>query len=230
MLKYSEIEEGKFIPIINFVLEDNAEIKKLKSIYQKEEEYSTFLGPIESFIAYYFYYDDKKLKDVDVKKAIRNIVGNLDKNINFFKTNFEKELAGVIEFTLEEQNKKITKHELLLVLRYISWCIDNREWLNHSQAYLNWVCGFFGLSDQDGDGDDKSSNEDEESEFWEEGGFIQSMGQKDIDKKMKSFHMKHNEDVNYNCRKCNKKISLHNKDWHKGLCDGCFDKGVYGGK
>ena len=40
--------------------------------------------------------------------------------------------------------------------------------------------------------------------------------------------MKHDEDVNYNCKRCGKKISLHNKDWHNEMCDDCFDKEVYG--
>ncbi len=39
-----------------------------------------------------------------------------------------------------------------------------------------------------------------------------------------TFHMKHDEDVNYNCKKCNGKISAHNRDWHKGMCDGCFNR------
>ena len=39
--------------------------------------------------------------------------------------------------------------------------------------------------------------------------------------------MKHDEEMNYNCKKCNKKISAHNKDWHDGMCDDCFDKEHY---
>jgi len=36
--------------------------------------------------------------------------------------------------------------------------------------------------------------------------------------------MKHDEEMNYNCKKCNKKISAHNKDWHDGMCDDCFNE------
>ena len=32
------------------------------------------------------------------------------------------------------------------------------------------------------------------------------------------------KEMNYNCKKCNKKISSHNKDWHNGMCDDCFDE------
>jgi Zn finger protein HypA/HybF involved in hydrogenase expression len=28
----------------------------------------------------------------------------------------------------------------------------------------------------------------------------------------------------FNCKKCNKKITSHNKDWHDYMCDECFNK------
>ncbi len=66
----------------------------------------------------------------------------------------------------------------------------------------------------------------------------------DWELKKRTFHMKHNEEMNYNCKQCNVKtlrkahfsgvpemrsflsISVHNKDWHAGMCDKCFDKMV----
>jgi hypothetical protein len=68
-------------------------------------------------------------------------------------------------------------------------------------------------------------NEDNKKmDLWEKGGFVKTLGPEDINKKMKTFHKKHDEDMNFNCKKGNKKISAHNKDWHDGLCDDCFDK------
>ncbi len=67
----------------------------------------------------------------------------------------------------------------------------------------------------------------EEKDFWAEGSFIQSMSEEDVKKKMRTFHMKHDEEMNYNCRKCNKKISAHNRDWHDGMCDKCFNGTYY---
>jgi len=64
----------------------------------------------------------------------------------------------------------------------------------------------------------------EEDDLWEEGYFAETMGPKDIKERMRTFHMKHDEEMNYNCKKCNKKISAHNKDWHDGMCDDCFGK------
>lgn len=279
MMTVRYTKENQFVLFPKLVLEDNEKIKKLKTIYQKEGEYADFLAPIESFIAYYFYYDAPKLKDVDVIKAVRNIKSNFDKDLKFFDNIFEKEMIGVISLTLRENNRKITKHELLLILGYILWSIDNRKWMGDSRAYLNWLCDFLHLFDSDekkvhdskydflGDfvgideerlklmkgkksnfepsvkdivlsevdsakfGDDFCDEDyefDSEDSFWEPGGFIQSMSAKDIENKMKTFYKDHDEDMDFECRKCKSKISAHNKNWHDGMCDDCFNKEVYG--
>ncbi len=69
--------------------------------------------------------------------------------------------------------------------------------------------------------------DDEEDDLWEEGAFIETLGPQDIKEKTRTFHMKHDEEMNYNCKKCNKKISAHNRDWHAGMCDDCFDNKYY---
>ena len=66
----------------------------------------------------------------------------------------------------------------------------------------------------------------EEDEFWAEGSFAETMSSEDMKVKMRTFDMKHNEEMNYHCKKCQVKISAHNKDWHAHLCDKCFDKMV----
>lgn len=70
----------------------------------------------------------------------------------------------------------------------------------------------------------KKGIENKDENLWEEGYFAETMGPKDIKERMRTFHMKHDEEMNYNCKKCNEKISAHNKDWHDGMCDNCFDK------
>jgi len=72
--------------------------------------------------------------------------------------------------------------------------------------------------------DETISNKDD---LWEESGFSETLGPKDIKERMRTFHMKHDEEMKYNCKKCNKKISAHNKDWHHGMCDECFNKKYY---
>lgn len=64
----------------------------------------------------------------------------------------------------------------------------------------------------------------EEENLWEEGTFSETLGPIDIKQRIKTFHKKHDEDMNYNCKKCGKKISAHNNDWHNGMCDECFDE------
>ena len=63
-----------------------------------------------------------------------------------------------------------------------------------------------------------------EDKFWAEGSFAQQMGSEDWEKKKRTFHMKHDEEMNYICKKCSKKISAHNKEWHDGMCDDCFNE------
>ena len=72
--------------------------------------------------------------------------------------------------------------------------------------------------------DEKEELEDSEDKLWEDGAFIETLRPHDIQEKMKTFHKKHDEDMNYSCKKCNTKISAHNKDWHDGMCDPCFNK------
>lgn len=64
----------------------------------------------------------------------------------------------------------------------------------------------------------------QEDELWVEGGFSETLGPQDIKERMKTFHKKHDEDMNFKCKKCGSKISAHNKDWHNCLCDDCFNK------
>jgi len=59
--------------------------------------------------------------------------------------------------------------------------------------------------------------------FWEEGSFIETIDPNDKEK-MRTFRMKHDEEMHHKCKQCNVKISAHNKDWHAHLCDKCFDK------
>ena len=70
---------------------------------------------------------------------------------------------------------------------------------------------------------EKESMEDE-NELWEDGFFAETVSPEEAKEREKTIHKKHDEDINYNCKECNQKISAHNRDWHAGMCDGCFDK------
>lgn len=67
-------------------------------------------------------------------------------------------------------------------------------------------------------------NVENEAGFWEKGAYAETLSSKESDERMKTFHMKHDEDMRFNCRACKAKISAHNKDWHDGMCDDCFNK------
>ncbi|MBU1989095.1 MAG: YkgJ family cysteine cluster protein [Nanoarchaeota archaeon] len=63
-----------------------------------------------------------------------------------------------------------------------------------------------------------------EESLWAEGGFMETLSPNEIEEKEKTIHKGHDEDMNYDCKKCGKKISAHNKDWHDGMCDDCFNE------
>ena len=82
------------------------------------------------------------------------------------------------------------------------------------------------IEKDDSDEDELSEEELEKysNEFWAPGSFIQSINSSKIKEMKKTINKNHNEDMNFNCKKCNKKISAHNKDWHDKMCDDCFNK------
>ena len=63
-----------------------------------------------------------------------------------------------------------------------------------------------------------------EESIWAEGTFAESVSAEEMKRKERTIHMKNTEEMDYNCKECKTKISAHNKDWHAGMCDKCFDK------
>ncbi len=135
----------KFIPPNRLLLEDNEEVKKIKSLQQREEEYAYLLGPIEHTISLY-YYENRKLKDKDVAKMLKNLRSNYSQNLDFFKEPLEKEI--LIQLSLALQDTETMHRELYLSISYIIWSIDNRTWTGDNRAYLDWVLNFFGMMDK----------------------------------------------------------------------------------
>ena len=66
--------------------------------------------------------------------------------------------------------------------------------------------------------------------FWSKKTFAETVSPEEMEQKEKTMHMKHTEDMNYNCRQCSGKMSAHNRDWHAGLCDDCFHQSVDDGE
>ncbi|MBS3152669.1 hypothetical protein J4230_04635 [Candidatus Woesearchaeota archaeon] len=70
----------------------------------------------------------------------------------------------------------------------------------------------------------KISKAKQRRELWSEGFFAETISQDQNPEKMRTFHMKHDEEMNFNCSKCNEKIFTHNRDWHNEMCDKCFNE------
>ena len=138
----SEVSEDDF-SLSELLLPDTPEIKEIKSIYEKESEYSDYLSEIELTIAAYYYVENRNLKDKDVISALKNIKQNRDKPISFFKKDLEINIIENLVAPLEEC--PLTDHEFTLVLDYILWVIDNRFWVEDKQAYVKWITYVLGL-------------------------------------------------------------------------------------
>lgn len=135
----------RFILLNKVLLEDNEEVRKIKTLKQREEEYAYLLGPIEYTIALY-YFDNRKLKDRDGVKALKNIKMNYFKDLSYFKEPLEQKIITQLSLALRET--ETTRHELLLAISYILWSIDNRTWTGDNRAYLDWLLNFFGMMDK----------------------------------------------------------------------------------
>jgi len=64
----------------------------------------------------------------------------------------------------------------------------------------------------------------EEDDLWEDEAFTETISVKDMNDKIRTITMDHDTEMNFNCSVCNTKISAHNKEWHAGMCDTCFDR------
>ena len=60
--------------------------------------------------------------------------------------------------------------------------------------------------------------------FWDEGYYAETLSPEQVNEKEKTIYMGHDEDMRFNCKKCNAKISAHNDDWHAEMCDTCFNE------
>ncbi|MBI5390466.1 hypothetical protein HZB02_03185 [Candidatus Woesearchaeota archaeon] len=134
--------DGNGIPLPALSLEDTSEIKKIKTLKGKEEEYSYLLAPIEHAIAAY-YAENRMLKDKNVVSMLKNLKTNYASGLAFFKEPLEREIVRQLTFSVYK--KKTTRRELMLAFSYILWCIDNRSWTGDSRAYLDWVLNLFGM-------------------------------------------------------------------------------------
>jgi hypothetical protein len=140
--EYNEISEDEY-SLSELLLPDTPEIKEIKSIYEKEYEYSDYLSEIEITIAAHYYEENRNLKDKDLIAALKNIKQNRDKPISFFKRDLEKEIVGSLIEPLEEN--PLADHEFTLVIDYILWVIDNRSWIPDKQAYIKWISYVMGI-------------------------------------------------------------------------------------
>jgi hypothetical protein len=127
--------------IMKYLKPDTPEVLKIKSLLDKEEEYSYLLAPIEYSIGKYFL-ANRTISDIELTKLLNNILDNYSNQDKLIHP-LEKEI--LINLIYELKHKKTTHHELKLTLRYIIWAINNRTWMNDKQAYLKWITNSLGF-------------------------------------------------------------------------------------
>ena len=135
-------EEYSYIPLKKLLIEETDKIRKIKSIHDElMEEYCYILFPIESTIAEYFLHN-KEITDKEVKNTLKNFIDDPFKEFN----SEEDPLENAIRFaaSIGAQEKRISLHELKLAIKCIITSIENRDFLYDEQAYLRWICAFFG--------------------------------------------------------------------------------------
>lgn len=143
------VSEDKY-SLSDLLLPDTPAVKEIKSIYEREYEYSMYLSEIEFAIAEYYYHENRSLKDKDLISILKNIKQNRDKPVSFFKKDLELNIVDSLIEPLEEF--PLTDHEFTLVINYILWVIDNRSWVPDKQAYVKWityVLGFFSEAEEE---------------------------------------------------------------------------------
>src|SRR3989344_3582990 len=129
-----------------------------------------------------------------------------------FVNETEKIFEEFVWKQLKHDIKELSKHELAKQM-FVSGAVMYKEHINQQMEHpiremqknpeqIKEVV--MGLA--------KGSEGKEEDSLWAEGGFIQSMNPNEMEEKMKTFHQKHDEDVNYSCKGCGTKISAHNRD------------------
>ena len=131
------------LSLSEYLIPDTPEILEIKSLEYREPEYSEYLGAIEYSIALYYYEGDRKIEDKDFILALENIKLNYELDLSFFSRDLEIQIINYLIGALSE--KPITHHEFRLVIDYVLWAIENRNWMEDKQAYVKWIAYVMGL-------------------------------------------------------------------------------------
>jgi hypothetical protein len=141
--------------------------KKPKILDELEvENYSHILYPIEFAIASH-HVENPATTDKMILKEITSLVrrhsdGQSDVGSNIWKkvkipnvanTNSRSTITmeNCLTTALKQaaiqglQEGPITREEFLFCLGYVTYCIDNRSWIQGGRGYLDWIANWFGL-------------------------------------------------------------------------------------
>lgn len=138
-----DFEDMKDISLAELLEPDTSEVKRIKTLQEKAEEYAPYLLAFEYPIASYYLEHARKLTDKEIINILRHIKKNIDTSFSCFDDPLEITVIGSVAETLMDE--PLSRHELLLTIDYILWCIDNRSWMGDKQVYVKGLCYMFGL-------------------------------------------------------------------------------------
>jgi len=131
------------LSLSEYLIPDYPDILEIESLEFKEPEYMMYLGAIEYSVALYYYEDDRKITDKDVRLALKNIKLNYESDLSFFSGDLEIQIIDYLIGSLREET--ITHHEFRLVIDYVLQSIENRTWMEDEQAYVKWIAYVLGF-------------------------------------------------------------------------------------
>ena len=139
-------KDDNYIPLNDLLVPETEKVLKWKKIPgEKVGEYGSVLFPIESLIAEYFL-EHQEINDINVKKALLNFIKTPFEEFDYSKSPIEDEIQ--LGVNAGAQNKKISLHELRLLVDLLVLSIENRDFIPGGKGYLTWLCAFLGYLDE----------------------------------------------------------------------------------
>jgi len=211
-------------PIVDLCCEEGSGFDFIDD--SNRELFYPLLMAIEETVVLYFR-ENQNMKDMEIVESLKKIRDNLfDKSFEF--NQLEQQIIRKIKriLFLNCYNKK----DVLLSVSNILNSAKRHRAAGGARGYLTFIVKMFDDLGETNE-NEESLDSEEEDELWEGGGFAEGIKPEEMDTKMRTFYMGHDEEMDFNCKNCNAEISAHSKDWHDGMCDKCFNdkckEGVY---
>lgn len=139
------MDNSKPLSLTPLLKKDMPAIKEIRTLFNREEKYRSFLGAIEHAVAEH-YIEHRDTTDKQVTSTIKHLERTYMHDLDSFSDRLPMRILAYLGLALEEM--PVTHHELKLVFSYIRWSIDNRNWMPGKQAYVRWIANALDFFDE----------------------------------------------------------------------------------